>query len=485
MANGLPVSSVVNVSVLLAPTAAGTRNFGSLLVLGDSDVIDTYERLRLYQSIDDIAADFGTSAEEYKAALAYYSAEPTPLICYVGRWAKTATAGRLKSAILGTAEQAIALFQAITAGGFSVTIDGTPVTVSAVNLSAVTNLNGVASAITAKLGSAGTCLWDGTRFVIKSATTGTSSTVGGMTSTQLSQVMNLDTGTTAVPGVAAESLAAAVATLADMSTDWYGLVVSASATDQELEDAAAYIGAAGDSRIMGITTQNTAVLDAQSSSDIASVLKGTGNNRVFVQYSSSNKHAAAAALGRAFTVNFSGQNTVITLKFKQEPTVTPEVLTGTQAATLKTKRCNVFAQYSNDTAVLQEGVMSGGWFFDERHGLDWLQNDVQTAVWNRLYTSTTKIPQTDAGINRLVTTVEDRMAKAVRNGLLAPGAWNGDGFGALNTGDTLTKGYYVYAPPVADQSQADRDARKAPVMQVAAKLAGAVHFVDVIITANR
>jgi hypothetical protein len=38
---------------------------------------------------------------------------------------------------------------------------------------------------------------------------------------------------------------------------------------------------------------------------------------------------------------------------------------------------------------------------------------------------------------------------------------------------------------VASQSQADREARKAPTLQVALKLAGAVHFVDVIINVNR
>lgn len=485
MANGLPVSNVVNVSVLLAPPAAGTRNFGSLLVLGDSDVIDTNERLRLYETLDDIATDFGTTSEEYKAALAYYSADPKPVVCYVGRWAKTATAGRLKGRILGTADQAIADFQAITAGSFDVTIDGVVVNVTAVNLSAVTNLNGVASAITAKLGSAGTCVWDGTRFVIKSATTGTSSAVGSMTSTALSQVMGLDTGTTAVAGIAAETLLDAVSLLADKTNAWYGLVVSATATDDDLVDVATFIEAAGDSRIMGITTQDTAVLDSEATTDIASRLKALGNNHAFVQYSSSNKHAAAAAFGRAFTVNFQGQNTTITLKFKQEPAVSPEVLAGNQAAVLKSKNCNVLAQYSNDTHILQEGVMSGGWFFDERHGLDWLQNDVQTAVWNRMYTSTTKIPQTDTGVGRLTTTVEGRMDQAERNGLIAIGVWNGDDVGALKNGDTLTKGYYVYAPPVADQSQADREARKAPPLQVAAKLAGAVHFADIVITANR
>jgi hypothetical protein len=60
----------------------------------------------------------------------------------------------------------------------------------------------------------------------------------------------------------------------------------------------------------------------------------------------------------------------------------------------------VFAGYDNDTAILQEGVMCDGSFFDEGHGLDWLQNHLETALWNLYYTSTTKIPQTPAGVNR-------------------------------------------------------------------------------------
>jgi hypothetical protein len=34
--------------------------------------------------------------------------------------------------------------------------------------------------------------------------------------------------------------------------------------------------------------------------------------------------------------------------------------------------------------------MANGDFFDERHGLDWLQNYVQTNLYNLLYTSPPK-----------------------------------------------------------------------------------------------
>ncbi|MDE9496172.1 DUF3383 domain-containing protein, partial [Xenorhabdus bovienii] len=112
-------------------------------------------------------------------------------------------------------------------------------------------------------------------------------------------------------------------------------------------------------------------------------------------------------------------------------------------------------------------------------------NYVQTNLYNLMYTSTTKIPQTDEGVTQLLVNVEQSLSQGVTNGLVAPGAWGGDTFGALNRGDMLTKGYYTYAAPIADQVQAEREKRKAPVIQCAIKLAGAVHFADVIINVNR
>ncbi|MNI43572.1 hypothetical protein D3C73_979050 [compost metagenome] len=144
----------------------------------------------------------------------------------------------------------------------------------------------------------------------------------------------------------------------------------------------------------------------------------------------------------------------------------------------------MFVNYDNDTAIIQEGLMCNGDFFDERHGLDWLQNYVQNNLYNVLYTSG-KVPQTDPGITRLLTSVNGSLEQGKENSLIAPGVWNGDPIGNLETGATLTTGYYTYAPSVATQSQADREARKAPVIQCAIKLAGAVHFADVIINVNR
>ncbi|SUX38121.1 Protein of uncharacterised function (DUF3383) [Cedecea davisae] len=379
MSQGLPVSNIVSVTVNMAPRAAQSRNYGALLVIGGSDVIDIKERMRAYSSLSAVAADFGLDAPEYKAASLYYQQSPQPADLFIGRWVKD----------------------------------------------------------------------------------------GG-------------------EGKAGETIAECVSALSGHSTDWYGLVIADDAlTDEQVLAVAAVIEGDNVSRIFGHTSANAKALDANDSTDIFSKLKAAKFARTFSQYSSATPFAAASLFGRAFTVNFNGNNTTITLKFKQEPGITSESLTQSQANALGTKNANVFVNYNNDTAIIQEGVMSNGSFIDERHGLDWLQNYVQTNLYNLLYTSTTKIPQTDAGVTRLVSNVEHSMAQAVTNGLIAPGIWNGSDIGQLAAGDTLSKGYYVYAPAIASQAQSDREARKAPVIQVACKLAGAVHFADVEINVVR
>ncbi|HDG1657290.1 DUF3383 family protein [Citrobacter freundii] len=381
MTQGLPVSNVVNVDVIISPKAATGRNFGALLILGSSTVIPVQERVRLYASVEDIGEDFGVDSPEYEAAQVFFSQSPKPTQVYVGRWAKTLTSSE----------------------------GGTP-----------------------------------------------------------------------------ETLLQAVNAVMDF-TNWYGLAV---ADDEDINDAdwlnvAAAIEASSLSRILAITTQDPETINTTSTTDLAYKLKAAKYGRTFVQYSTSSKYAALSAFGRAFTVNFNGSNTTITLKFKQEPSVTYETLTVGQAAAVDAKNANVFVYYANDTAILQQGVMANGDFFDERHGLDWLQNYVQTNLYNLLYTSTTKIPQTDAGVTRLLSNVEQSMDQSVTNGLVAAGVWNGGPIGQLNSGDTLTKGYYVYAQPLSEQAQADREARKAPLIQVACKLAGAVHYADVQINVVR
>lgn len=493
MAAGLSVYDVVNVTISIAPLAAPTRNFGAGLIVGSTDVVDVGERIRQYANITGVAQDFSTTDPEYLAASKFFSQSPQPSILYIGRWAQTATKATLRGGVLSGAEQAMSAWTAITNGGFKIDVDGVTKTVASLNFSAQTNLNGVASVIDTALTGASVA-WDAVsgRFVVKSDTTGTSSTlayaVAPVSGTDISAQLKLTTGLASAPvgGIAAETLVAGLQALVDRNGDWYAAILAASGvSDANVLAAAGYIEALQKKRVLGITTQASAALDGTLSTDIGSQIKAANYKRTFVQYSSTSPYAVASFFGRASTVNFNGSNTTLTMKFKQEPGIVAETLTETQAAALKAKNINVFVNYDNSTAIIQEGTCANGYFFDEVHGLDWLENDIQTAVYNLLYTSTTKVPQTDEGTHLIITTIESRLVQAVANGLVAPGKWNASGFGQLKQGDLLSKGWYVYAPPISTQSQADREARKSVPIQVAVKLAGAVHFVDCTINVNR
>lgn len=285
---------------------------------------------------------------------------------------------------------------------------------------------------------------------------------------------------------AIETLEQAVNTMLSYNS-WYGLHIAdeVDQPDTDILSVAAALQASTVSRILAVTSQEVAILDPATTTDLASALKAAGYSRTFIQYSSTSRYAALSAFARAFTVDFTGSNTTITLKFKTEPGVTYEKLNTTQANALEAKNCNVYVYYANDTAIIEQGVMANGDFFDERQGLDWLQNTVQTADFNTLYTSTTKIPQTDAGTTTRMTNIELALVQADNNGLFAPGVWTGGPIGTLKTGDTLSKGYYMYAPSVNSQLAADRQSRKGVPIQVAGKLAGAVHYSSIAITVVR
>lgn len=141
----------------------------------------------------------------------------------------------------------------------------------------------------------------------------------------------------------------------------------------------------------------------------------------------------------------------------------------------------VAAPYAN----ICNGITPSGIFIDSIYNAIWFRNRVQTDLYNALYTSPTKIPQTDAGNQVLAATIESSCAAAVTNGYLAAGVWQQAGFGALNQGDTLSKGYYVYTPPISSQSLSDRQARKSVPFQVAALEAGAIHSIALTVNVQR
>jgi hypothetical protein len=508
MPQGLPVSRLISVSVNLSPLAAQFANFTTLLIMGDTaGVVNVLERIRSYQQLSDVAADFGTSAPEYLAAALYFSQVPTPAQLYIGRWASAPTKGQLIGGVLSTANQQLSHWTPITAGSLKVGVDGGALTnVLGLNFSAATTMAGVAAIIQTGIQALGgafaavTCTWDAVRkqFKLSSGTTGIASSVqdvqaaGSGTDISGAGFLQMTTATKqqTVPGAAAETALAAVQALDQTATQWYGLTVASGVplTTNDHLAIAGYVegsGSSGNPHLYGVTSQDAAALSSTDTTSLGYQLSSLGYNRSFVQYCSTSPYAVASLFGRAFSVNFQAQNSTITLAWKQEPGLAAEQLTSTQADALNRTHHNYYAAFNNNTNIVVNGQMASGIYFDEIWGADWLANQIQVDVYNLLYTSPTKIPQTDSGMNQIATTIEGSCVRGVNNGLLAPGIWQQAGFGQLKQNDFVSKGFYVYTPPLSSQAVADRAARKSVPFQVAAKLAGAVHSVAITVNLNR
>lgn len=610
----LPVSRLIKVSVNLGATPAVGRSFNTLCIAGDSNVISGTERIRAYANFADVEADFGVSAPETLAAQLYFGQSPQPTSLQIGRWFSAASSGFNLGGILTAAQQVLSNWTGITTGAFKISIDGGALTaVSSLSFASVTNMNGIATAITAGLVSASlsaTCIWNGQAFEIISSSTGAGAfaigtvtfsgnpaandtlTLGGTAITfvassptgnqvvigvdqattfanllaflQASLDTNLSkcnyaatasnvitltyktvgvggnafttvksssslavsgatlsggtaaslvsyavapasgadisallklTSTTAqalVSGYNIETPVQAAAALASKSTVWYGLMFAATApiTSVQYLAVSSFIEALDVTRMFGVTTQDTGALSALVTNDLASLMKTAAYDQSMIQYSSASPYAIASMFGRMFSVDFNVQNSTIELMYKKQPDVAAEDLNDTAANALQSKNCNVYIGYDNDTAIIQYGVLSSGNFIDEVWGLDWFQNAVQTAVYNLFYTAQTKIPQTNAGQNQILNSISavcgNQPGGAVYNGLAGPGTWNSSTvFGSLTTGQYLPLGYYVFAPSVDIQSEADRAQRIAPATQIALKLAGAFQEADVIVTVNQ
>ncbi|WCM21360.1 DUF3383 domain-containing protein [Paraburkholderia bryophila] len=598
----LPISRLIQGTINLSPNAAQAQNLNTELILGSSPVIDVVSRMRTYLSSSAVAADFGTTAPEYLAAVAWFGQLPQPANVLIGRWAQTATAAQLFGSSLSASAQAIANWNAVTTPAFTVYINGTPYTISPASFATAVNLNGVAALIQTALASAvagTTCVWNSSfaQFQITNGTTGSTSTLSfaqaptasgaitfalnpsaaatvtiggtavtfvssapsgnqvliganlaatlasavtllnGSTDVNLSKatysinqagtaiqvvyktagsagntftlaasvatpsgatlsggtgtdisaqmgVQSTSSGAYVANGINAESAVSAV-TLFDnqFGQQWYGLTVCGAADADHLA-IAPFIESTTNKHFYGVTTQEAGVLTSTSTTDIAAQLQALGFNKTCYQYSSNNAYAVNSLLGRQLTVIYTGNNTTITLFYKQEPGVVAETLNATQIGALEGKNCNVFVAYNNGTTIIEPAKVASGQYIDTIVGMDAFAIDTQTALFNALYTNPTKIPQTDPGMHILATTIEGICQQYVKNGLFAPGTWNSGGFGTLNQGDFLTKGYYVYQPPVSTQSQSNRAARVSVPFQIAVKLAGAVHDVVFAVTVN-
>lgn len=489
----IPVSSVVNVGIAIGAPFPARAGFGTLnIVTAETGVIGIAERIRSYSNLDGVTADWPANSEVVAAATAYLSQQPKPTALKVSTRYPTAQAAQLRGGSVVAVD--LASLIAIGDGSFGVTVDGDNHNITGLDFTSGVDGDQIATTIQTALQAvasggytAATCVYEGDetsgRFFISSGTTGTTSSIGflrtvdPLVGTDVSSLLQMKQGEgTKTNGIDAETITASLNAIQEIDTDWYGLIFTKEVRDGMRINGEDAVEAAADwcearVKVFGNTSNDLDVLDSVTTNDIASTLAAKNLRRTITTFSSyPDQYPSASVLGRAFTVNFSQTNSTITLKFKQMPTITVEQLTQSQKAVLDSKFANALIEVGSSD-MFAESWMASGVFFDEVHGIDWLQNAIETNVFGYLLTRTTKVPYTNKGVAAVEQQVISALDEAVRNGLIAPGE--------TIDGEFLPNGYKTIGIPVEDIDQSGKEARHYPGLSFTVLGAGAIHSVQI------
>lgn len=278
-----------------------------------------------------------------------------------------------------------------------------------------------------------------------------------------------------------ETLSAAIGRTAGL-VQYFGILSTRDYDATEIGDAAAVVQTLNK---MLFAVSNSAS-DIAAGGSFASIAESGYDKTRCLAYLSTDtlsaKRMAAAYAGRALSTAFEGSNTVQTMHLKDLAGITADPsITETQLDLCAKCGADV---YVNIAGVAKTFTSGKNGYFDQVHNRCWFLGALEVAGFNALATVATKIPQTEAGMALLKGAYRLVCERAVRNGYVAPGQWNGtDRFGDPEAmlRNIEEAGYYIYSLPVSQQAQTEREARKAPLVQIAAKEAGAIHSTSVIV----
>lgn len=499
MSNNASITNVINVALIPEGQLAQRDNMNTVAVLtSETGVITSAERFRSYRDAAAVEADFGTASITTQYAQTVFGTRPNPinfggsLIIGLHRAvAETvpATAATLRSTQLVEAT-IISQLQTITDGSFNITVDATPVVAASLDFSAVTTLDGVAAVLDTAITGAVVSHNNG-YLTVTSSTTGATSLLTYMTpgpsGTFIGALLTMSSGTGGTLTQGAASVVLPIETKVESISALKALVNIKGAVftdivlDAEVPTLAAWAGA-NQTIIYNVFTGSSYF--AVSASNPVWAVKLASQTSFRCLYSKAgNRLMAATYMARTHTVNFNAENSAITMNLK-ELSVPAESYSQTEIDSAKRVGLDIYTTIKDTPVVLTSGAND---FVDNVYNIIAFIDAVQTDMFNVLKQTGTKLAQITRDVNKLVATAEKTTRGFVRANVFSPGTWSSpDSFGNIDTFNRNIEqfGFYWLAGLLKDQPQADRQARKSPVLQGAVKNAGAIHSIDVIINFN-
>lgn len=484
----VPLSYTINVSLSATPQGIAEFNTNSIAIF-TNDPAGFSESYRAYLTPAAVEDDFGTSSLTTKMAKALFMPDfnfrTGGGYLYIFPFSgENATAASFTTKDIS---ENIEAFKSVTNGGFNVSLNGVTYQVSGLNFSTIKTLADIVTVIESKNLDLDVVVNEGT-IEFTSRQPGANSSIILSVPTAL-DVENI-TDTTYLDIANGSSVAGTDAsgdTLADIVTQaqqqvYFGGVLCT----QIVEDAKRLANA------QAVQALDCIYYDSlQSLNDIVGIgadikAAGLSKARTLAYSQDDGKVAVATYASIASSINFSGSNTMNTMNLKTLTGIIGDGgLSDTYLLNAKDNGVDVYG-VTGGLSVVYSNDNNG--YTDDIKGQLWLKKALEVAGFNFLRQTNTKIPQTEEGMMGLKNAYLQVCEQGIRNGFVAPGTWNGlvpFGDGEKFREAIEQKGYYIYSTPIAQQSQTEREARKAPVVQIAIKCAGALHFSDVIVTVQR
>lgn len=494
MTRTVPISYTINVSVAAAPRGLGEYNTNSTLLLTNEQPLSVEPYIWCVNAQDAIN-EYGTNSLTAKMAQALFTPVPNlrtgnGQVLIVPFSATNATAGSTTTvAITSTIITALKL---INNGDLTVTIDGTDYTATGLDFTQINTVEDVVKVLKNQYLDCDIEVVDTNKLKLTSRLYGTSSAVAlkataGGSGTDLYGASYFDganqvtaTGTAQTGTTLAEALAEAE------EIGYFGGILTTQILDNAGIEAFASAVQAKDHIYF------EAVQSLKNIGTLGSAIKAAGYKKTRLLAKTDEgaieaKKAIASYATVAQSVNYSGNDTVLTMNLKELTGVKPDSnINSTYYNLAKNNGVDVYANTEGLSCVYS---FDNGYYTDEATCLLWLKKALEVSGFNYLRKTNTKIPQTEPGMTGLKNAYEQRCSQGVRNGTIGVGLeWN-DSIPFGNPEDfqrnIREKGYYIYSLPIALQNQAEREERIAPLVQIAIKLAGAIHSSNVIVQVQR
>lgn len=484
----VPLSYTINVSLAMTPAGLANFNTNSIAIFSN-ETAGFSEPFQAYITPSAVAADFGSNSLTYKMANALFTPVPNFRtgggMLYVFPFnGVNATSGSFTTPDISAN---LTGFKSVSNGSLSITIDGNANIVSGLNFTSISTVADIAKVLNSKNLDVyieavdNTIKFTSKRYGVASSVEISEITDSGVVDISSSSYLKASTGTTtAGTDASGESLADAVE--AALKQVYFGGVLST----QYADDASIL---ANSSAIQALDCDYFEVM--ASLKDISSLganikAAGNGKTRTLAYSLEGGKVAVATYATIAKSVNYNGVDTANTLNLKTLTGVLPDSgLSDTYVLAAANNGVDIYGN-TGGLSVVYSNDNNG--YTDDIENQLWFKKAIEVAGFNYLRQTNTKIPQTESGMSGLKNAYAQICEQGIRNGVIGAGAWNS----AVPFGDPETfkrniqeKGYYIYSIPVAEQAQAEREQRKAPVVQIAIKMSGALHFSDVIITVER